>query len=63
MPIFEYQCNDCGYIFDELVLPGQASKIKNCPSCGSKKFKKKISTFLKSGNCQSCSICSGCKNK
>jgi putative FmdB family regulatory protein len=37
MPIYEYQCG-CGYVFDELILPGQKSKIKNCPSCGSKKF-------------------------
>lgn len=37
MPIYEYQC-DCGYIFDELILPGQKSKIKTCPACGSKKF-------------------------
>jgi len=63
VPIFEYEC-ECGYIFDELVIPGDNAKTATCPLCGSKKIKKKISTFLKFSGCrQSCSACKGCSIK
>ncbi|MDD4953006.1 MAG: zinc ribbon domain-containing protein [Desulfovibrionaceae bacterium] len=31
MPIYEYQCPDCGRTFEEIVLRNEAPK---CPDCG-----------------------------
>ncbi|MCL4504971.1 MAG: zinc ribbon domain-containing protein [Chloroflexi bacterium] len=46
MPIFEYDCPDCGEPFEKLVRlhNGSADKVA-CPSCGSTKVKRKLSTF------------------
>ena len=45
MPIFEFECARCHDQFDELVRSAEAVKDVVCPSCGSKKVKKKLSTF------------------
>ena len=41
MPIFEYECENCGNVFEELVM-GSGSDI-SCSKCKSKKVKKLIS--------------------
>ena len=34
MPIHEYQCEKCGYIFEEVTLKMSAVKISTtCPNC------------------------------
>jgi putative FmdB family regulatory protein len=33
MPLYEYQCEDCGVRFERLQRPG-APKLKVCPECG-----------------------------
>lgn len=34
MPIYEYQCNKCGYIFEEVTLKIDPTKISTaCPVC------------------------------
>jgi len=38
MPIFEFNCQDCGYHFEKLVLREQKKVI--CPQCGSHSVKK-----------------------
>jgi putative FmdB family regulatory protein len=45
MPIFEFVCTECDQSFEDLVF--SVSKIDEvvCPSCGSGKVKKKMSTF------------------
>ena len=45
MPIFEYRCNDCGEEFDELESIANRDKPHKCPSCGSMKSERRISTF------------------
>jgi putative FmdB family regulatory protein len=41
MPIFEYQCQKCQNVFEELVM---SSKTKVCcPSCQSRKVKRLMS--------------------
>ena len=60
MPIYEYRC-ECGYVFDELVESPKKSKKVVCPSCGSRKVKIKISTFLRTAKCGECTKCSGCR--
>jgi putative FmdB family regulatory protein len=45
MPIYEYECTDCGEPFEELILSISKEVEVNCPSCESKSVKKKISLF------------------
>jgi putative FmdB family regulatory protein len=45
MPIYEYECNDFGEPFEELVLSISSEKAVHCPTCESKSVKKKISLF------------------
>ncbi len=46
MPIFEFDCITCGKPFEKLVRNSNLP-IENiaCPSCGSKRVLKKLSTF------------------
>jgi putative FmdB family regulatory protein len=45
MPIFEFICDECGQIFEELVRIASAIDEVICPECQSKQVKKKLSTF------------------
>ncbi len=65
MPIFEFQCEECGEIFEELILDGKIDDI-TCRKCKSPKVKKLISKvsfksegkFVNSSG-SSCNICKG----
>ncbi len=69
MPIYEYQCNQCGEDFEKLVF---GNKEVDCPKCSSPDVRKKLSAFGMSGvekpsagsssGCSSCSkgSCSSC---
>ena len=43
MPIYEYDCLDCGSNFERIV--SNKSKLLSCQTCGSKKVKKRYSSF------------------
>ena len=43
MPIYEYECGDCGRQFEQLVY--QASSSAACDSCGSARVEKRYSAF------------------
>jgi putative FmdB family regulatory protein len=65
MPIYEYQCVDCGHEFECLVF---GKEIPDCPACASKKVCKHMSAcgFVSKGEggktvSSSASSCSGCK--
>ena len=72
MPIFEYDCSNCGVSFEKLIRGASAEKVA-CPRCSSRKVKKRMSTCAhsvaggssspkSSGSGHSCSgSCSGCK--
>ena len=45
MPLFEFICSECSQPFEELVRSTSAIDELNCPSCGSQKITKKLSTF------------------
>lgn len=45
MPIFEYQCKDCGKKHEILHLSSSRSEEAECPFCGSKENKKLLSSF------------------
>ncbi len=40
MPIYDYQCSECGNIFDKLVM---GSTVVTCPKCGSGNLEKLLS--------------------
>ena len=42
MPIYEYQCNDCGHIFDALQKISDDA-LKDCPDCGKPELRKLLS--------------------
>lgn len=46
MPLFEYQCAECGHKFEELV-PNSETKV-SCPRCKSAETRKLLSVFSSS---------------
>jgi putative FmdB family regulatory protein len=49
MPLYEYQCNDCGDEFEKMVRFSEADQAQPCPTCQSRNTKKKISVFASLG--------------
>jgi putative FmdB family regulatory protein len=46
MPIFEYQCEECGAVFERLTLhTSSAMQTITCPRCESTRTAKRFSTF------------------
>ena len=65
MPIFEYICEECGEVFEMLVMSASATKEVHCPNCMSDLVRKLISTFSakvggKSGSYRSSAPASSC---
>ncbi|MDW8408631.1 MAG: zinc ribbon domain-containing protein [Anaerolineae bacterium] len=48
MPIFEYECPDCGDSFEKLVRSTSSTAKVVCPQCGSVKPRRKLSAFAAS---------------
>jgi putative FmdB family regulatory protein len=46
MPIYEFECEECGVRFEELVA---ADGSAACPSCGAKRVRRLLSTVSPSG--------------
>ena len=42
MPIYEYQCKNCGHCFEQLIFKTDDEKI-SCPECDKTKVRKLIS--------------------
>jgi putative FmdB family regulatory protein len=42
MPIYEYQCETCGHVFDSLQKISEAP-LTTCPDCGAETLKKLVS--------------------
>ena len=67
MPIFEYECPQCGFV-NEALVKNAAAKAPACPQCGHKKTVKKMSAFsavvktpaAAPGKCQACPNAGGC---
>ena len=51
MPIFDFECQSCGNVFEKLVLKSDAP-APNCTACNSGEVEKKVSApgFRLSGN-------------
>ncbi len=48
MPVFEYECKNCGSSFERIVFQGDKEKI-SCPECSETNVKKLLSStgFMK----------------
>jgi putative FmdB family regulatory protein len=49
VPIYEYQCQECGEHFDKFVRSFSAEADVVCPKCGSQNIRKGFSTFASRG--------------
>ncbi|HPC35998.1 MAG TPA: zinc ribbon domain-containing protein [Candidatus Marinimicrobia bacterium] len=69
MPLYEFECQNCGKVFEELVSSIRVSETEiTCPHCGFKRVKKLISAPAIGGStgCSSCgakSCSSGCSSR
>ncbi len=43
MPIYDYQCNECGEVFEIMLRFSEAGQLQLCPKCESKNTQKKLS--------------------
>lgn len=43
MPIYEYRCDDCGRIFEKLVLGSSDTDVR-CPKCDCREVKRVMSS-------------------
>lgn len=48
MPLYEYKCQDCGTVFEELVGKTVPDNMPLCIKCGSDNCQKLMSTFAAS---------------
>lgn len=44
MPMYEYECKQCGHTFEKLVFVSDSSKVR-CPKCGGAQNEQLFSTF------------------
>jgi putative FmdB family regulatory protein len=49
MPIYEYECKECGEPFEKMVRFSEADLLPACPKCESKETRKKISAVVSFG--------------
>ena len=53
MPMFEYQCEECSYIFEELIFGVNATNEISCPKCKSENTEKLMSApSIGSSSCE-----------
>ncbi|MGD2157215.1 MAG: zinc ribbon domain-containing protein [Anaerolineales bacterium] len=45
MPLYEFVCEECGKLFEELVRSASAVGEVICPECNSERVQKMVSTF------------------
>ena len=49
MPLYEYQCGECGKVFELLRRMKDADTDLECPLCHSTKVERQLSTFATGG--------------
>jgi len=49
MPIFEYECEDCGERFEALVRMSTRAEEVECPGCGAHHARKQVSLMAAVG--------------
>ena len=53
MPLYKYECTDCGNTFEKMVRFSEADQAQACPACKSLDTRKKISAFASFGGLSS----------
>jgi putative FmdB family regulatory protein len=43
MPIYEYECSQCGHCFEKLMFAGDDDRELKCPACGAPQIRKLVS--------------------
>ena len=46
MPIYEYECPDCGTMFEVLRPVGRRDEATTCPHCGGQRAGRQLSRFV-----------------
>jgi putative FmdB family regulatory protein len=69
MPLYEFRCNTCGNVFEQLIFSSDKEEKLTCPSCGQSDASRLMSLFssgssssgkgLSSGLSSSCASSSG----
>lgn len=59
MPIFDFQCKECGNKFDLMISNKDKDKVQ-CTQCGSKDVKQLLSMFATSSAGAAPNSCQGC---
>jgi len=60
MPLYEYECTDCGQMFEKMVRFSDAERNPQCPACKSTHTRKQISSFATKGSLSGSSSSGGC---
>jgi len=42
MPIYEYECSQCGHCFERLMFAGDKDRDLQCPACGAQQILKRV---------------------
>lgn len=50
MPIYEYRCDGCGKVFEELTLSAGAASATRCQHCGGPDVRRLMSAFAVGAN-------------
>ncbi len=51
MPIYEYECEDCGAKFERLRKSQDADRPAQCPYCECEDTRRLLSSFAQGGGC------------
>ena len=49
MPIYDYECLECEKTFEAIRKVGERKDELNCPVCGSKKLRQRVTSFRMHG--------------
>jgi putative FmdB family regulatory protein len=60
MPLYEYECRECGQVFEKMVRFSEIDQPAECPECKSQDIHKRITTFASTGSSSQSAASSGC---
>ena len=60
MPLYEYECQDCLIVYEQLRRMSEADEGLECPECHSTHIERQLSTFACSGGATAGSGGGGC---
>jgi putative FmdB family regulatory protein len=59
MPLYEFECLDCGDVFERLMSKASEKEEAACPACGSHNLEEKISSFASTSSAGDCAPSGG----